>query len=57
MMHRWPNIRAYMGPEFLALLNWYTMQRSVLESEAENAAAWRGTDASIDRLINNGETI
>lgn len=56
MMHRWPNLRAYMGPEFIKLLNWYTMQRRVLESEAENAAAWRGTDESLDKLINGEAT-
>lgn len=48
MMHRWPNIRAYMGPQFIALLNWYTSQRSALRDEAEDLLAWGGVRAAIE---------
>lgn len=39
MLHRWPEIRAYMGPEFLKLLDWITFQRGAMADRMEEMAA------------------
>lgn len=51
MMHRWPAIRAHMGPQFIMLLDWYTSQRDGLKSEVEDLRAWGGVRASVDALL------
>jgi len=38
-MHRWPNVRAYMGPEFLKLLDWITFQRGAMADQMEEMAS------------------
>ncbi len=38
-MHRWPNVRAYMGPEFLKLLDWITFQKDAMADQMEEMSA------------------
>lgn len=53
-MHRWPEIRAYMGPEFLKLLDWITFQRGAMADRTEEMAASAGVRSDLAAIEARG---